>query len=288
HGLPLDHPPILALALDGLGLGEDGALWGAELLSADYRTARRLGGLAPTALLGGDRAALEPWRNLTARLADAFGNDVSAWPAPLRERLAGRPVATVIAARRAGINAPPASSAGRLFDAVAAAVGLCVDRQDYEGEAAMRLQAAAESVIRAIGAASPGPEVTAHAGADRPYVLTLAARLGGLVLDPAPLWPAIADDLAAGVFAATIAARFHAGLADGLRALLAAARDVGPSAGIVALTGGTFQNALLAQLVRERLQADGLKVIEHGEVPANDGGLAVGQAAIAIARALSQ
>jgi hydrogenase maturation protein HypF len=280
HGLPLDHPPILALALDGLGLGEDGALWGAELLSADYRTARRLGGLAPTALLGGDRAAREPWRNLAARLDDAFGDDLSAWPAPLRERLAGKQVATMLAARRAGINAPPASSAGRLFDAVAAAVGLCADCQDYEGEAAMRLQAAAESAMA-------GTEIAMNAGAGRPYVPTLAARLGGLVLDPAPLWPAISGDLAAGVPAGVIAARFHAGLAGGLCALLAAARDIGPPAETVALTGGTFQNALLARLVRERLQADGLSVIEHGEVPANDGGQAVGQAAVAIARTLS-
>ena len=273
HGLPLDHPPILALALDGLGLGEDGALWGAELLGADYRTARRLGGLAPTALLGGDRAALEPWRNLVARLGDAFGDDVSAWPAPFRDRLAGKPVATLLAARRAGINAPPASSAGRLFDAVAAAVGLCADRQDYEGEAAMRLQAAAETVVAANGA-------------DRPYALALTCAAGDIVLDPAPLWLAIAGDLAAAVPAGIIAARFHAGLADGLRALVAAVRTAGASSDVVALTGGTFQNALLARLVRETLQADGLSVIEHGEVPANDGGLAVGQAAIAIARML--
>lgn len=270
HGIALDHPPILALALDGLGLGKDGALWGCELIEADYRSMRRLGTLAAAPLLGGNRAALEPWRNLLARLAAAFGPDPHAWPPPLADRLAGRPVETLLAAMAAGINAPDASSAGRLFDAVAAATRLC-DRQDYEGEAAMRLEAAA------------GAHAAAADGAGA-YPFALHQGDGPFRIDPAPLWPALAADLAAGCPAGIIAARFHRGFAQALCALVEAARRREHPGTVVALTGGTFQNALLSGLVREGLAVRGLTVLEHRDIPAGDGGLAVGQAAVAIAR----
>jgi len=116
------------------------------------------------------------------------------------------------------------------------------------------------------------------------YPFALRPTAGLILIDPAPLWAPLAADLAAGERVGIIAARFHAGFADALSAQVIA---VGARAGdVVALTGGTFQNKRLARLVRERLVAEGLKVLEHAAIPANDGGLAVGQAAVAIARAL--
>lgn len=274
HGLALDHPPVLALVQDGLGLGPEGRLWGAELLRCDYRSAMRLASLQPAPLPGGDRAAREPWRNLAARL-DAAWPEPSGWPAAYREVLAGYPVATLRAAVRAGINAPPASSAGRLFDAVAAAAGLCVDRQDYEGEAAMRLQAAAEGWQARHGRAAGYRFATRRAGP------------GLAVLDPAPLWEAIAADLARGAEAGEVAARFHAGWAAAWCGLARGFSD-GLDRPVVVLSGGVFQNRLLAALVTSELESYGWTVLRHGAVPANDGGLAVGQIAVALAGAASK
>ncbi|MEM8664679.1 MAG: carbamoyltransferase HypF, partial [Pseudomonadota bacterium] len=258
NGRPMTAPPVLALTLDGLGMDEPGRLLGCELWRAEYRRAVHLGGLAPTALLGGDKAAREPWRNLLARLQDAFGD--TGWPAPFAERLASRPCGPLLSARGAGLNAPLASYAGRLFDAVAAALGLCEDGQDYEGEAPMRLEAIA---VR-------------NASAYR-----FALRADG-TLDPSPIWSAIAADLAAGVPGSAISGAFHNGLADGLVAMVAAAKT--PADEIVALSGGTFHNDVLNDRVKSGCEALGLKVLEHRRVPAGDGGLALGQAAVAIAR----
>ena len=133
--LLLDAPPVLGIVLDGLGWGEDGTIWGGEFLLADYRTSARLGTFKPVAMLGGDRAAREPWRNLYAQLVATIG-----WPAlamnfaelELFRFLEQKPRTTLDAMLRGGIAAPLASSCGRLFDAVAAALDLCRERQGYE------------------------------------------------------------------------------------------------------------------------------------------------------------
>ena len=270
HGLQLGHPPVLALVQDGIGWGEDGALWGAELLACDYRRARRLATLRPTALPGGDRAALEPWRNLVAQLAAAHP-DVAAWPDVYRRRLEGRPVETLTAAIRAGMNAPPASSAGRLFDAVAAALGIVAGRQDYEGEAAMRLEALAEHWVRAHGRPSG-------------YRFAVAREEDGpAVVDPAPLWTAIAQDLQAGATPPLVAARFHSGWA-WVWAALAGTAPAAVAEPVIVLSGGVFQNRLLASMLASDLEVAGWRVLQHQDVPANDGGLAFGQVVIALAR----
>lgn len=269
HRLALDHPPVLALVQDGIGLGAEGALWGAELLLCDYRDARRVATLKPAALPGGDLAAREPWRNLLARL-DAADPEPSRWPAVYRSALAGRPVETLRAAMRAGINAPPCSSAGRLFDAVAAAVGLCFERQDYEGEAAQRLQASAERWV-------------ARQGRPEGYRLARRTEHGLTVIDPAPLWSLIAAELERGATLAEIAALFHAGWAAAWAGAIGAVTEAGERPKIV-LSGGVFQNRLLASMLASQLEASGYAVLQHREIPANDGGLAVGQAVIALAR----
>lgn len=268
NGIARTAPPVLALTLDGLGAAPDGRLLGCELWRADYREATHLGGLRPTALLGGDKAALEPWRNLLARLDDAGDRDD--WPRHLAARLdtaaGAATIAALLSARGAGIASPSASSAGRLFDAVAATLDLC-RTQDYEGEAPMRLEALADAEVVATAA---------------PYPMSVASDGARWTLDPAPMWAAIDADLGAGANAAHVACRFHRGLADGLLALVAAVRT--PQDGAIALSGGTFHNAVLAGSVRRGCAALGLRVLEHRRVPAGDGGLALGQAAIAIAR----
>ena len=147
NGYPLEAPAVLGIVLDGLGLGDDGTMWGGELLLADYLGFRRLARLRPVAMPGGAQAVRQPWRNLYAHLMDAIG-----WAGltarfsalDLHAYLDGKPRALLDAMIAKQINAPPASSCGRLFDAVAAALGICRERQAYEGEAAMRLEALAE------------------------------------------------------------------------------------------------------------------------------------------------
>jgi hydrogenase maturation protein HypF len=264
NAVPADAPAVLGIALDGLGFGDDGALWGNELLRCDYRVSRRIATLVPAALPGGDAAARQPWRNLFAQLDRAFGWDevVTRHRAlPVIARLAAKPVGSLAAMIRQGVNAPTASSCGRLFDAVAAAVGIAFDRCGYEGEAAARLEALA-----------------ARRDSAPPYPFALAEHAGLPALDPAPMWRALLADLAAGARPGAVSARFHRGLAAAIVEIgLAAA----PGVATVALSGGCLQNALLHRLLAEEFRARGLTVLSHGEVPANDGGLALGQAAIA-------
>jgi hydrogenase maturation protein HypF len=218
-------------------------------------------------LQGGDAAAREPWRNLFAQLDRAFG-----WPEivarhgrlPIVARLRAKPVASLAAMIRQGVNAPPASSCGRLFDAVAAALGIGFDRVGHEGEAAMRLEAIAS---RRDGAG--------------PYPFAIA-RPGDIpALDPAPMWAALLADLARGIAPGLVASRFHRGLAT---AIVELGLAVSPQAASVALSGGCLQNAVLHRLLEAGFRARGRRVLTHSLVPANDGGLAFGQAAIVAAR----
>jgi hydrogenase maturation protein HypF len=174
----------------------------------------------------------------------------------------------------AGVNCPMTSSCGRLFDAVAAALGLCRDRVSYEGQAAMELEALAER--------SPVPAP----GAGYPFAATRPD--GGLIeLDAAPMWPALLEDLMRRRSAASIAASFHRGLADGLTRIICALADASGTRRFeaVALSGGVFQNALLFEAVSRQLRDEGFSVLTHARVPSHDGGLSLGQAAIAAARA---
>ena len=148
---PFKSRRVLGIVMDGLGFGDDGSIWGGEFLLADYLGYERLARLKPVAMPGGERAVREPWRNLYAHLDAAIG-----WP-EVRERypdlelgafLNARPLAMLDAMIERGINSPLASSCGRLFDAVAAALGVCRDCQTYEGEAAARLEALASPAMQ--------------------------------------------------------------------------------------------------------------------------------------------
>lgn len=252
---PLGGGPVAGIVLDGTGLGPDGTIWGGELLLGDYLGFERRAWLRQAPLIGGDRAAREPWRNALARLDQAGLADRADALFPTAPREAARHAAT------RGFNAPRSSSAGRLFDAVAACLGLCAEAQTYEGEAAMRLEALAHCA---------GFSHVAYGSA-----------VDGAEIDPSPVFRDIVADLAAGSSAETIAWRFHAWLAN---AFAQRARELVRSgeAHAVALSGGCFQNALLLGLAMRAL--GDIPVLVHRTTPANDGGLALGQAAIAAAR----
>ncbi len=257
NGWPRNGGPVAGIILDGTGLGPDGTIWGGEVLLGDYAGVERRGWLKPAPLPGGDRAAREPWRNALVRLDQAGLSD---WADRL---FAEEPRDLLRQAVAKGINAPMSSSVGRLFDAVAAVLGLCPDAQSYEGEAAMRLEALAT------GSGDAGSYPYATDGAE---------------IDPAPMFRMLAEDLVDGRPAGDIALRFHrflaAAFADAARVWV----ELG-DAKAIALSGGCFQNALLHRLVLDELQ--GLPVLTHHFTPANDGGLALGQAVVAAARHLA-
>jgi hydrogenase maturation protein HypF len=268
---PLAAPPVLGIVLDGLGWGADGTFWGGEFLLADYRSAQRLATFKPVAMPGGAQAIHEPWRNLYAHLMAEMGWAKFAMDfaqLELYRYLAAKPRALLDAMLRNGINAPLASSCGRLFDAVAAAVGVCRERQRFEGEAACRL----ESMIEA---RAPQDEDA------YPFTLPNLRGSGLPYIEPLAMWNALLGDLILGTPPGVIAARFHNGLA---RAIVAMARKLEARCDTVVLSGGCFQNAVLSAQVMRRLRAAGFTVLVHSRVPAHDGGLALGQAAIGAAR----
>ena len=195
----------------------------------------------------------------------------------LYEYLSSKPLRTVDRMLETGLNVPLASSCGRLFDAVAAALGLCPDNALFEGQGAMELEALAESFR--------------WSADESPYRFTIAEQgRGPLYLDSSPMWKALLEDLAQHRAIGQIAARFHFGLAKGIRDMIARLRGPGAAAASVdtiALSGGCFQNKLLFEEVVRLLELDGLNCLSHTKVPTNDGGLALGQAAIAAARHLN-
>ena len=262
----LDAGPVVGVALDGSGFGDDGSVWGGEWLLGDYRALTRVAHLRPVALPGGTRAILEPWRNLFAQIVaamgwDAFRRDYGALA--LAAALERRPIGVLERMIDGHVNSPLTSSAGRLFDAVAAALDICADGIAYEGQAAIEL----EAICRGVDGA-PG------------YRFAVSDDGDCWVLEPSPMWRQLFDDLAEAVPAARISARFHAGFADAVVDLAArvAARY---GTRTVALSGGVFQNRTLFERVCGVLRAQGLDVLGHRRVPANDGGLALGQAVTA-------
>jgi len=271
NGWPVDGGPVVGIALDGLGFGEDGTIWGGELFVADYSGYERAGYLKPVPLPGGTKAILEPWRNAYAHLAMHLGWEEIRWRyrgLGLIRDLARKPLDALAIMMERGINSPLSSSCGRLFDAVAAAVGICRDSVTYEGQAAVELETLAAS---AKGICRDG----------YPFAIGEVP----LILDPEPMWIALLDDLARGEEPRSIAGRFHVGLANAVAQLaIRLAQD--RAIGTVALSGGVFQNKILLEGIADRLRGAELQVLCHRQVPANDGGISLGQAAVAAARAI--
>jgi hydrogenase maturation protein HypF len=278
NGYPLAAPAVLGIVLDGLGWGDDGTIWGGEFLYANYHRYHRIAALKPVAMPGGANAIREPWRNLYAQLTTDrawTGFNAEFGTLDLFRYLSSKPLAVLDSMIRNGLNAPKASSCGRLFDAVAAALDLCRDRQAYEGEAAMRLEA-----IVAGNMLDDEAEALAY-----PLAVEVLDNQNLPVLDPLPMWDAILADLMNATPAPLIAARFHKGLARAIVAM--AARLAGApnrrQFSTVAVSGGCFQNRILFEAVVRGLKAEGFIVLTPAQIPANDGGLALGQAAIAAA-----
>jgi len=263
HGLP-QNKPVLGIALDGLGMGENGELWGGEFLLAGYTEYEKLGGFQPVAMPGGIQAMREPWRNTLAHLLTlADGEQLMQRYSDLAimRFLQQQPLDTLRSMIDRGLNSPTASSAGRLFDAAAAALGICHEQAGYEGHAAIELETVA------------APFFTAEQNNAYGYEWR-----GGL-LSWAPLWTALFADLQRGVERGIIAARFHHTIAravSDVAASLATAHNIET----IALNGGVWQNRLLLEESSRLLYQQGLQVIAPSAVPANDGGLSLGQAVV--------
>jgi hydrogenase maturation protein HypF len=252
--------PVIGVAFDGTGYGTDGTLWGGEFLVADLGGFERGGHLAPVPLPGGAAAIRQPWRMAAVYLDAAFPGGPPAGLAVAERNQRMWP--GVLAMARRGVNAPVTSSAGRLFDAVAAILGVR-DEINYEGQAAVELEQLADP-------AETGAYAAALTGA------------GPFQACGADLVRAAAEDVAAGIAPPVIAARFHNGVADLIRdgCLLLRERH---GLRTVALSGGVFQNLRLLEAVAARLQACGFEVLMHSRVPCNDGGISLGQAVVAAA-----
>jgi len=253
---------VIGVALDGLGFGEDGRLWGGEFFVADYTRARRIAHLSYLPMPGGTQAIREPWRMAAVYLHHAFGDEFLHFDLPFVRRLDRRVWKTIkqMCARR--INSPETSSMGRLFDAVASLLGVR-DIVNYEGQAAIELEG------MAVCEGARGYEF----GFDETRS----------IIDAAPVIRQIVVDLQLGVPAEMVSARFHLGVGQMIECVVCRIRGQ-QGLNRVALSGGVFQNRLLLERTRQMLRASGFDVFTHNRVPSGDGGIALGQAAVANAR----
>jgi hydrogenase maturation protein HypF len=266
HGI---SGPFIGVAYDGLGLGDDGTFWGGEILLADLAGYRRVGRFGTAPLPGGQAAVRHPARMALGYLlgAEQLGSDQPTRDEIhlLTERLDRREVAVVRRMIERKLNAPLASSAGRLFDAAASLLGLC-DTATYEGEAAVKLEAAASGWPSTI---------------ELPWRLT--SHGGCWVYDPVPTLRSLISGRAERASVDSLAAAFHQTITAVTVALVEQAVKVS-RVRTVCLSGGCFQSNLLARTVPAALRADGLRVLINRSVPVNDGGISYGQVAVAAAR----
>jgi hydrogenase maturation protein HypF len=251
---------VIGVAFDGFGLGEDGTGWGGEFLSSNAGHAQRLGHLRTVRQPGGDAAVRSPWRMAFSHAEDAGVLDQAVGLLGL----APGDVDAHLEQLRAGLASPYTSSGGRLFDAIAALVGVCREAT-YEGQPAMLLEQAALS------------------SATREYAFDVAMEDGQLVLDTRPIVAAVVKDLVKGRAPGEVAGRFHRTLA---AAILEVCRAIRGGTGLsrVALSGGVFQNDLLLSDVASRLETCDFEVYVPRETPVGDGGIALGQVLVAHAR----
>jgi hydrogenase maturation protein HypF len=251
---------VIGIAFDGFGLGTDGTVWGGEVFATDAAHAERLGHLRTVRQPGGDAAVRQPWRMAFAHAVDAGVEREAVGLLGPGER----PLAIVRGQLRSGMAAPWTSSAGRLFDAVAALAGICQEAS-FEGQPAMLLE-------------------QASIASDDGYPVEIELVDGRLVLDTRPVVAGVVADLVAGVDVADVGGRFHRTLAS---AIARFAREVREGTGLarVCLGGGVFQNDLLLTQAVDLLEADRFEVFVPREVPVGDGGIALGQVLVAGARA---
>jgi hydrogenase maturation protein HypF len=253
---------VIGVAFDGLGYGEDGRLWGGEFFVADYARARRIAHLSYIPMPGGAQAIREPWRMAAVYLHRALGDEFLHSGLPFVQRLNRQAWATLKQMAARGINSPETSSVGRLFDAVASLLGVR-DTVNYEGQAAIELEAIAACE-------------DAHG-----YEFGFDETRG--IIEAARVIRQIVADLLFGIPAEVVSARFHLGVAQMIECVAGRVREQ-LRLNRVALSGGVFQNKLLLEKTRQLLGAAGFEVFTHRRVPPGDGGIALGQAAVANAR----
>ncbi|MDT5259763.1 MAG: hydrogenase maturation protein HypF [Mycobacterium sp.] len=258
--------PVIGVSFDGTGYGCDQTIWGGEILAlgADSHRFVRVGHLLPVPLPGGDAAVRNPWRMALSQLR-AAGIDWTPDLAPVAAASEDE-LRLIRSQLDTGTGCVPCSSMGRLFDAVASLLGVR-HRIDYEGQAAIELEALAKSA-----GAAPRPS------------LPLTVRPDG-VIDPATMVQTMVGALYAGTRPARLAAAFHEAVADAVAEVVSL---VAGEVRLVGLTGGVFQNVLLLRACRKRLRLAGFEVLTHHTVPPNDGGLALGQAAISMLTGLEE
>ena len=253
---------VIGVIFDGTGYGTDGTVWGGEFLLGDYCGFHRCGHLASVPMPGGDAAVREPWRMALSHCYAALGAEAMILPLPFLSVLSEQEKRLLLRMLDLGINSPQTSSCGRLFDAVAALIGVR-GRVSYEGQAAIELEALAEKGLAAWN-----------------YPYAVISRDGKLIVDFRLMFAAMVQDLAAGVAPATMARSFHDTLTAAVADVCTKVREES-GVGRVVLSGGVFQNRLLAEGVHTLLTGRGFQVFSHRLVPPNDGGLALGQAVIA-------
>jgi len=273
NGLHINHKAVLGVIFDGLGMGEDNELWGGEFLLADYTSFKRLGRIQAIALLGGDKASQEPWRNIYAQLKTAgLWEQITEKYAELEiiKLLQSKNLNVLDTMMKNNLNSPKSSSAGRLFDAAAACLNICPQLIQYEGQAAIEMENLAENA------------------ADDENILIYPCDIKNIADDLLEiqwdqLWLSLFADLANHIDKAIIALRFHHSVANAIILMVYKLHRINSQFDTIALSGGVFQNAILFTAVEKGLQELGLKVISQKELPLNDGGLSFGQAITALA-----
>lgn len=266
HGL---NGPVIGVAADGTGYGTDGAIWGCEVMIADLKDFKRTAHLAYVPLPGGDQAVRQPWRVAAVYLQRAYGDAFLDLDIPCVRQLDRAKWRTLSQMLAKSINSPPTSSLGRLFDAVAALIGL-------RGEVAYEGQAAIELEIQAARADESG--VTAY-----PFAIE---NTSPAQFDVRPMIQAIVRDIEQGETIPRIARRFHVTIVKALVEACCLAREQS-GLYVVALSGGVFQNRLLLEQLITRLREQDFDVYTNRRVPPNDGGISLGQIAVAAARLLA-
>ncbi len=255
--------PVIGIAFDGVGYGDDGKIWGGEFIVANYQNYSRVGHLAYFSLPGGDLAVQEPWRTAVSLLNSAqipLTSDLLpiAYAQSLPESIPGTSVLSILEGQlRTGLNAPLTSSMGRLFDGIASLLGIC-HKISYEGQAAIELEAMVDPTEQGS------------------YSLEVSEDL---IFQPGPMIAEILADLHRGCSIPTISARFHNTISELVLAIALKIKNT-RQLNQVALSGGVWQNMSLLRKSHGALQKAGFKVYIHKQVPTNDGGLSLGQAVI--------
>lgn len=274
HGL---LGPVIGVAFDGLGYGQDGFAWGGEFLVCDWTGFVRRAHFAPVPMPGGTEAIRKPWRMaLGYMFAENGATLLAEFVEAMEQRYGLQTISLIRQQVEKKINAPLTTSCGRLFDCVAALLGICLE-SSYEGEAAMALETLANQAVPG----APGELAAATVNEIEPYRVEIEPHGDVLIISPGTILADIVDDILSGAPGSCVALKFHRTIA---QVILETCRKLSGQTGLkdVCLSGGVFQNTLLLEMTLRLLSRQGLCVYFQQRVPSNDGGLSLGQAVVAL------